>query len=270
MKKTSRLQEKDFYETLAEVPVRRRADTLLCMNNSVSSRERAQELIIRGQVFADGSPVTKPAKLLPVGVKLTVKDQKKNWVSRAGFKLLAGLDAFPSIKVKGSVALDLGASTGGFTDVLLAKGVKKVIAIDVGEGQLHPRLTDDPRVSVLDKTNARNLTKELLGVVPTLIVCDVSFISLKKVLPAALKMAPPDAYLLALIKPQFEVGKGRVGKGGVIRNSQLHEEVTSQIEEWLIHVMKWRHIGTVESPIFGAKGNKEFLISGQKLDFIRS
>ena len=122
--------------------------------------------------------------MLPVGVKLTVKDQKKNWVSRAGFKLLAGLDAFPSIKVKGSVALDLGASTGGFTDVLLAKGVKKVIAIDVGEGQLHPRLTDDPRVSVLDKTNARNLTKELLGVVPTLIVCDVSFISLK-VLPAA-------------------------------------------------------------------------------------
>ena len=161
------------------------------------------------------------------------------------------------------VALDIGASTGGFTDVLLQRGAERVYAVDVGHGQLDWRLRNEPRVVVLERTNARHLTRDLIPEPVDLVVCDASFISLKLVLPAALELRAPDACLVALIKPQFEVGKGQVGKGGVVRDPALHEKVCDEIARWL-ESERWRVLGLTPSPLTGPKGNREFLIGARR------
>jgi 23S rRNA (cytidine1920-2'-O)/16S rRNA (cytidine1409-2'-O)-methyltransferase len=186
------------------------------------------------------------------------------WASRAGLKLSAALDRF-DIDPTGLTALDIGASTGGFTDVLLARGAAHVNAVDVGHDQLIPRLRADPRVTVLERMNARALTRAEVPVPVDLVTCDASFIGLEAVLPAPLALAAPGARLVALIKPQFEVGPGRVGKGGVVRDSALHDEVCRRIEAWLGGLPGWRVLGVAPSPIDGGDGNREFLIAGEHL-----
>ncbi|MGH6916132.1 MAG: TlyA family RNA methyltransferase, partial [Geminicoccaceae bacterium] len=165
---------------------------------------------------------------------------------------------------KDRIALDIGASTGGFTDVLLRRGIKRVYAVDVGYGQLDWRLRNDPRICVLERVNARNLSHAAIPEPVEVVVADVSFISLKLALPAALSLTAPDAWLVALIKPQFEVGKGQVGKGGVVREPALHEAVCADIARWLAQEQGWPVLGIVESPITGARGNREFLIAARR------
>ena len=244
-----------------------RADALLVARGLAASRDRARALIVSSSVLLAGKPLTKPSQLLApdAGLELTATDFP--WVSRGALKLIGGLDAFSQVDPAGRICLDIGASTGGFTQVLLARGALRVIALDVGRGQLHPSLSADPRVVVMDGLNARDLTLGMLGRspdLPDLIVCDASFIGLAKLLSAALALAVPGAILLALIKPQFEVGKSNVGKGGVVRDAALHIQTTEWVERWLTLEMGWKHIGTIPSPIEGSDGNREFLIAASK------
>jgi 23S rRNA (cytidine1920-2'-O)/16S rRNA (cytidine1409-2'-O)-methyltransferase len=194
---------------------------------------------------------------------VTLRQDEQPFVSRGGLKLAHGLDHF-QIDPAGRTALDLGASTGGFTDVLLRRGAARVYAVDVGYGQLDWRLRNDPRVHVRERTNARKLTAEEVPEPVDLVVADTSFISLKLVLPAALALTTPAARLVALIKPQFEVGKGLVGKGGVVRDPALHQAVCDDIAGWLAEEQGWPVLGITPSPITGPKGNREFLIAAQR------
>ncbi len=244
---------------------KQRADTLLLARGFARSRERARDMIADGAVLVDGLPIIKPSKLLPTDCDVEIISVYNPWVSRAGLKLAGGLKAFPMIDIAGRYAIDIGASTGGFTDVLLAQNVGHVLAIDVGSMQLAKKIATNPRVTVMDATNARHLAANMLLKPVELIVCDASFISLKKLLPAAMSLAAAGAYVVALIKPQFEVGKGRVGKGGIVRDIELHDAVIADIEDWLITEMKWKHLGTAPSPINGSDGNREFLIAGCKI-----
>jgi len=191
-----------------------------------------------------------------------VRGQPHPYVSRGGLKLEKALDHF-AIPVAGRIALDVGSSTGGFTDCLLQRGAIKVYAVDVGTNQLAWKLRSDPRVVSMEKTNIRDVGRVQVPDSIDLIVCDASFVGLRIVLPAALALAAPGAHLAALIKPQFEVGKGRVGKGGIVRDAALHAEVCTTICEWLAAPLGWRVFGVIDSPIEGAEGNKEFLIAGQ-------
>lgn len=241
-----------------------RVDSLLMARGLTHSRERACELIAEGAVLVNGVAVAKPSKLLARDCEVTLTSAGNPWVSRAGLKLAGGLEMFSMIDISGRHAVDIGASTGGFTEVLLAHNVAHVLAVDVGSGQLAAKVATDPRVTVMDKTNARYLNAGMLAIPIDLIVCDASFISLKKLLPAVMSLANSGAYILALIKPQFEVGRGMVGKGGVVRDSAMHDAVVADIEHWLINRMKWQHIGTVASPIRGNDGNKEFLLAAYK------
>lgn len=234
---------------------RSRADTLLVERGLVESRAKAQALIMAGLVYSDTLRIDKAGQLLAEDAPLTLKGQDHPWVSRGGLKLAEGLDRF-GIDPEGLVCLDVGASTGGFTDVLLSRGAAKVYAVDVGHGQLAWKLRQDPRVVVLERTNARHLTAAEIPEPVDLVVCDASFISLMTVLPAPLKLTRPGAHLVALIKPQFEVGKGRVGKGGVVRDPELHREVCETVSGWLGSLPDWSVIGIVESPI------QEQLVSG--------
>ena len=213
-------------------------------------------------MFSGTTRLDKPGLVVPADRPLEVRGADHPWVSRGGLKLAHALDRF-AIDPQGLTALDIGASTGGFTDVLLAHGAAKVYAVDVGHGQFAWKLRNDPRVVVLEKTNARHLTTSEVPEPVHLIVCDASFIGLKTVLPAPLALARPGARLIALIKPQFEVGKGRVGKGGVVRDPVLHEEVCARIAAWLPQ-LGWAVLGLTESPILGPEGNKEFLIAARK------
>ncbi len=242
---------------------KRRADVLLVARGLAESRTRAQALILSGQVFSGERRVDKAGVELAQDAPLTVRGPAHPWVSRGGLKLEKGLDHF-GIDPEGQICLDIGAATGGFTDVLLARGAAKVYAVDVGQGQLAWKLRQDPRVVVLERTNARNLGRAQVPEAPGLIVCDASFIGLETVLPAPLALATPGAALIALIKPQFEVGKGRVGKKGVVRDPALHAEVCARIESWLSGLPGWSVLGLTESPILGPEGNKEFLIAGRK------
>ncbi|MDH3473990.1 MAG: TlyA family RNA methyltransferase [Rhodospirillales bacterium] len=242
---------------------KQRADQLLVDRGLAESRTRAQALILAGQVYAETRRIDKPGQQVPVGTALVVKGQDHPWVGRGGLKLVEGLDHF-GIDPAGLVCLDIGASTGGFTDVLLARAAAKVYAVDVGHGQLAWKLRQDPRVVVLEKTNARHLTAAQVPEPIGLVVCDASFIGLETVLPAPLALTAPGASLVALIKPQFEVGKGRVGKGGVVRDPTLHEAVCRRIEAWLNGLPGWRVLGLTESPITGPEGNKEFLIAATR------
>jgi 23S rRNA (cytidine1920-2'-O)/16S rRNA (cytidine1409-2'-O)-methyltransferase len=240
-----------------------RLDTLLVERGLAESRARAQALVLAGLVWSEGKRLDKPGVALAADTPLELRGREHPWVSRGGVKLAHALDHF-AIDVGGAVALDIGASTGGFTDVLLAQGAKRVYAVDVGHGQLAWKLRQDPRVVVRERCNARHLTRAEIPEPPDLIVCDASFISLTVVLPAALALAAPGAGLVALIKPQFEVGKGRVGKGGVVRDAALHREVCERITSWLEGQPGWHVLGIVESPIRGPEGNVEFLVYARR------
>ena len=238
---------------------KRRADQLLLDRGLVESRQRAQAVILAGLVFSGERRIDKAGQSLAEDAPLTLRGQDHPWVSRGGLKLDHGLAHF-AIDPTGLVCLDIGASTGGFTDVLLTRGAVRVYAVDVGQGQLAWKLRQDPRVVVLEKTNARHLTAAAIPEAPDLVVCDAAFISLTQVLPAALALAKPGARLVALIKPQFEVGRGQVGKGGVVRDPALHQAVCDKLRDWL-PAQGWRVLGLTESPISGPDGNREFLIA---------
>jgi 23S rRNA (cytidine1920-2'-O)/16S rRNA (cytidine1409-2'-O)-methyltransferase len=240
-----------------------RLDQLLVERQLVDSRTKAQALIVAGKVYSAEVKLDKPGQMIADDTPLNVREAEHPWVSRGGMKLAKGLAHF-GISAEGKICLDIGASTGGFTDVLLQSGAIKVYAVDVGHGQLDWKLRQDPRVIVLEKINARNVDSTIIADAPALVVCDASFISLKTVLPASLNLAAPGAVLIALIKPQFEVGKGRVGKGGVVREASLHKEVCDDISAWLGSLDGWSVMGVVESPITGPKGNVEFLIAAKK------
>ncbi|MDA8229843.1 MAG: TlyA family RNA methyltransferase [Magnetospirillum sp.] len=243
--------------------VRKRVDQLLVERGLAESRARAQAMVMAGLVTAGGRRVDKAGAQLAEGTALEVKGQDHPWVSRGGLKLVEALDRF-GLDVRGAVCVDVGASTGGFTDVLLSRGAAKVYAVDVGHGQLAWKLRQDGRVVVMERTNARYLTAAQVPEPIDVVVCDASFIGLETVLPAALALARDGATLVALIKPQFEVGKGRVGKGGVVREPELHAEVCQRISDWLGALPGWSVVGLCESPIKGPEGNKEFLIVGRK------
>lgn len=242
---------------------KQRLDQLLVERGLAETRSRAQALVMSGNVFCGEARLDKPGQQVAGDIALTVRGPEHPWVSRGGMKLAHAFEAF-DIPVAGLVCLDVGASTGGFTDVLLKAGAARVYAVDVGKGQLAWSLRQDERVVVLEGTNARSLTRREIPEAPALIVCDASFIGLRTVLPAALALAGEDAHLVALIKPQFEVGKGRVGKGGVVRDAALHREVCDTIRGWLGGEMGWEVIGIVPSPITGPKGNVEFLIVAKR------
>lgn len=244
-------------------PRRIRLDQLLVDRGLAESRTRAQALIRAGTVLAGTRRVDKPGELLPADAELLVKGRDHPWVSRGGVKLAHGLDRF-GIDPAGRVCLDVGAATGGFTDVLLQRGAARVYAVDVGHGQLAWRLRQDSRVVVLERTNARHLTAQQVPEPVGLVVCDASFIGLRTVLPAPLALTAPDAGLVALIKPQFEVGRAQLGKGGVVRDPALHDEVCRSIAGWLAEQPGWRVLGIVESPITGPEGNREFLIGARR------
>jgi 23S rRNA (cytidine1920-2'-O)/16S rRNA (cytidine1409-2'-O)-methyltransferase len=240
-----------------------RLDQLLVDRGLAESRAKAQALVLAGRVFSRERRLDKPGQAVAGDIELSVRATDTVYVSRGGIKLAHGLDHF-GIDPHGSVALDVGASTGGFTDVLLQRGAARVYAVDVGHGQLDWRLRNDPRVVVLEKINARHLSGELVPEAVDLVVSDVSFISLELALPAALALAASDARLVALIKPQFEVGKAQVGKGGVVRDPALHDAVCARIARWLGDEQGWHVLGVAASPITGPKGNREFLIGARR------
>jgi 23S rRNA (cytidine1920-2'-O)/16S rRNA (cytidine1409-2'-O)-methyltransferase len=225
----------------------------------VESRTRAASLVNGGRVRIGGETCRKPGRLVGPDERVEIEGPEHPWVSRAGVKLAAALDAF-AIDPKGRVGLDIGASTGGFTQVLLARGAVRVYAVDVGHDQLAPMLRDDPRVIVLEGVNARYLADAAIPEPPGIIVCDASFIGLETILPAPLALAAPDALLVALIKPQFEVGPGGVGKGGIVRDPSMHEAVCRRIVAWLNARPGWQVQGLIPSPLPGTDGNQEFLI----------
>ncbi len=228
------------------------------------SRARAQALILAGKVFSGEKRVEKSGQILPPGAPLAVRGQDHPWVSRGGLKLDHALAAF-GLSPQGRLCLDIGASTGGFTDVLLHHGARHVHAVDVGHGQLAWKLRTDPRVTVHEKTNARYLgTAEVNDPIGAL-VCDASFIGLRTLLPAPLSLCAPGAWAVALIKPQFEAGPGQVGAKGVVRDPAIHAEVCATIKAWWAGLSAWRVHGIVESPITGPEGNVEYLISAHRL-----
>jgi 23S rRNA (cytidine1920-2'-O)/16S rRNA (cytidine1409-2'-O)-methyltransferase len=240
-----------------------RLDQLLVAQGLAESRSKAQAYIMAGLVYLGEKKLDKAGQELPEDAAVTVRGKEHPWVSRGGMKLAKALTEY-SIDPTGLIAMDVGSSTGGFTDVLLTHGATKVYAVDVGTGQLDPKIRGDVRVVVMEQTNARHLTRDMVADALELIVCDASFISLKKVLPAALALAAPAAQLVALIKPQFEVGKAEVSRGkGVITDPALHDAVCADIRQWL-EAEGWVVQGITESPITGPKGNKEFLIYARK------
>jgi 23S rRNA (cytidine1920-2'-O)/16S rRNA (cytidine1409-2'-O)-methyltransferase len=247
-------------------PSRLRLDELVVAGGHAESRAKAQAMILAGLVFDKGGQrLDKPGKALPADTPLTVKGKDHPWVSRGGVKLAHGLDRF-AIDPAGFTCLDVGASTGGFTDVLLTRGASKVYAVDVGHGQLAWKIRDDARVVVMERLNARHLTPSEIPDPIDLVVCDASFIPLHVVLAAPLALAKPGGRLIALIKPQFEVGPDRVGKGGIVRDPDLHEESCRAVSGWLEDEMGWRVLGLDPSPIEGADGNREFLVAAEKPD----
>jgi 23S rRNA (cytidine1920-2'-O)/16S rRNA (cytidine1409-2'-O)-methyltransferase len=237
-----------------------RLDVALVERGLAETRAAAQRLVMAGLVFSADRRLDKPGQSVAEDTALELRGQPHPYVSRGGLKLAKALDHF-AVPVEGRIAVDVGASTGGFTDCLLQRGATKIYAIDVGTNQLAWKLRSDARVVSMEKTNIRDVTRAQVPEPVDLIVCDASFIGLRTALPAALALAAPGAHLVALIKPQFEVGKGRVGKGGIVREPELHKEVCDTIASWLESQPGWRVLGLTDSPIEGAEGNKEFLIA---------
>lgn len=239
-----------------------RIDQLLVARGLAESRTRAQALVMAGIVFSGESKIAKPGQQVPEDAPLEVRGRDHPWVSRGGLKLAHAIEHF-GLDPGGVTAMDVGSSTGGFTDVLLTKGAAHVIAVDSGTNQLAWKLRQDTRVTVLEQTSARVLTPEMIPQPYSWVVCDASFISLAKVLEVPLRLAQSQCRLMALIKPQFEVGREEVGKGGVVRDPALHARVCEEVREWL-EQDGWDVQGIVESPITGPEGNIEFLISAQR------
>lgn len=239
-----------------------RVDQLLVARGLAESRARAQALVIAGLVFSGESKITKPGQAIAEDAALEVRGRDHPWVSRGGIKLAHALESF-ELDPAGVTAMDIGSSTGGFTDVLLSHGARHVFAVDSGTNQLAWKLRQDPRVTVLEQTSARVLTPAMISAPCTWVVCDASFISLRKVLEVPLKISSEACQLVALIKPQFEVGRGEVGKGGVVRDSALHERVCAEVRAWL-ECESWTVQGISPSPITGPEGNVEFLIAAKR------
>ena len=241
-----------------------RLDQLLMEKGLFVSRSRARDAIVRGTVQVDGAVITKPGATIGETVSISVDDPASAYVSRAALKLIAALDHF-AIDVKGCTALDIGASTGGFTQVLLERGAEHVIAVDVGHAQLHDSLRTDGRVTNLETLNARELRSEHLDNRKIdLVVSDVSFISLKLALPPALDMAELGGHCVLLVKPQFEAGRQAIGKGGILRDPKDGERVANDLRNWLDGLPGWEALGLCPSPIEGGDGNREFLLAGLK------
>ncbi len=239
-----------------------RLDILVFDRGLAPSREKARALIMAGQVVVADHVADKAGQMVPVDAEIRVKGELLRFVSRGGLKLEKALDEF-AVDVEGMTVLDVGASTGGFTDCLLQRGARRVIAVDVGYGQLAWKLRTDERVVNLEKTNIRHLTQDALPEIPDMAVIDASFISLTKVLPATVRLVGSRGTIIALIKPQFEVGRGEVGKGGVVRDARKHLEVTANIRA-VAEELGLEVLGVTESPILGPKGNREFLICMRK------
>ena len=237
---------------------KQRADQMLVDRGLAESRTRAQALIMAGLVFAGDRKIDKPGQQLPEETPIDVRGRDHPWVSRGGIKLAHGLDHF-GWDVTGAVAIDVGSSTGGFTDVLLTRGAARVYAVDSGTNQLAWKLRQDPRVIVYEQTSARTLTPGHIAEGIDIIVCDASFIGLAKVLEVPFRFARPGARLVALIKPQFEAGREEVGKGGVVRDAAVHDRVCREVSEW-VSAQGWAVQGITTSPITGPEGNVEFLI----------
>jgi 23S rRNA (cytidine1920-2'-O)/16S rRNA (cytidine1409-2'-O)-methyltransferase len=237
--------------------MRTRLDVELARRGLADSREGAQRLIMAGHVRVNSRPAGKPDLKVDEDSRIEVVGARADYASRGAYKLDAALNAF-GIGVEGRLALDVGASSGGFTDVLLRRSAKRVIALDVGYGQLDLRLRNDPRVIVMERTNIRHVTPEQLEYRPELVTIDVSFISLKLVLPAVVALAAPHCDIVALIKPQFEVGKGKVGKGGVVRDENLRRQAIAQVTDFAAG-LGLALTGVIDSPIKGPAGNQEYL-----------
>ncbi len=245
--------------------MKQRADVALVDRGLVETRARAQALILAGKVFSGTARIAKAGQPVAPETPLEVRGQDHPWVSRGGLKLAHALAHF-ALSPEGLVCLDIGASTGGFTDVLLAHGAVRVHAVDVGHGQLAWKLRSDPRVVVHERTNARHLTADILNEAEPIgaLVCDASFIGLRTVLPAPLGLCAPGAWAVALIKPQFEAGPGEVGGKGVVRDPAVHQRVCDEIGMWWGGLPGWAVLGVVDSPITGPEGNREFLIAAQR------
>ncbi len=240
-----------------------RLDKLLVDRHMAASRGRAQAFVMAGCVSQSGQRLDKPGQFVAETAEITLRSHEHPWVSRGGIKLVYGLTHF-GVKTHEKVAIDVGSAIGGFTDVLLARGAARVYAVDVGYGQLAMRLRHDRRVVPLERTNARFLSAAHVPEKVDLVVCDASFIGLQTVLPAPLALTRPGARLIALIKPQFEVGRPLVGKRGIVRNTLLQADVCHRIQYWLDSQPEWCVLGVVESPILGAKGNREFLVCAKR------
>ncbi len=243
-------------------PKKQRLDQLLVDRGLAESRTRAQALVLSGNVFAGDKRLDKPGTSVAVDSELRVKGRDHPWVSRGGLKLAHALEEL-GLSPDGVTAIDVGASTGGFTHVLLENGATRVYAVDVGHGQLAWSLRNDERVVVLERTNARHLTAEHIPEPIDWVVCDASFIGLATALPAAMALTKPGGRLVTLIKPQFEAGRENVGKGGVVRDPEVHAAVCARVKEW-VEAQGWQVQGIVQSPITGPEGNVEFLLSAQR------
>ena len=241
----------------------KRADQLLVERGLAESRTRAQALILAGKVFSGDRRVAKAGDALPPEAPIEVRGQDHPWVSRGGVKLAFALACF-GLSPRERICLDVGASTGGFTHVLLHEGARRVHAVDVGHGQLAWSLRQDPRVVVHERTNARYLTVGTIGEPVEALVCDTSFIGLATVLPASLALCTPGAWAVALIKPQFEAGPGSVSRGGVVRDPAIHRAVCARVKAWWAALDGWDVLGLADSPLTGPEGNREFLIGAQR------
>ncbi len=237
-----------------------RADVALVERGLAVSRAKAQALIRQGCVVLDGAPVARPNQPVAMGAALAVVDDPCPWVSRGALKLVHALDRF-GLEASGRVAADIGASTGGFTEVLLSRGASRVYAIDAGHGQLAASLAGDPRVVSMDRTNARHLAPGAIPEPLGAVVCDVSFISATKVLGPVVAQAAPDAWAVVLIKPQFELAPEHIGKGGIVRDPALRQQACDAVELWWGEQPGWRVLGVIDSPIAGGDGNAEFLLA---------
>lgn len=241
-----------------------RLDELLILRGLYATRSRARDAVARGSVTVDGAAITKPGHAVLASSDIHVDDPASRYVSRAALKLIAGLDHF-GLDPHGAHALDIGASTGGFTEVLLERGAAHVVALDVGHGQLDEKLRNDPRITVMEGLNARDLTSSHLGgKSPDFLVSDVSFISLTLALPSALSLAAPGARGVFLVKPQFEIGRPGIGKGGILKDPADGPRIAEKLRAWLDAQPGWRSLGVCDSPVAGGDGNHEFLLGGIK------
>ncbi|KEO87591.1 RNA methyltransferase [Erythrobacter sp. JL475] len=247
---------------LAKSSKKKRVDHLLVERDLAESRTRAQALVMAGLVFSGEEKIAKPGQQIAEDAPLEVRGRDHPWVSRGGIKLAHAIEHF-GLNPAGAVAMDVGSSTGGFTDVLLTHGAEHVFAVDSGTNQLAWKLRQDERVTVLEQTSARILTRDHITRDCNWVVCDASFISLSKVLEVPLALAARECRLVALIKPQFEVAREEVGKGGVVRDAALHQRVCDEVSQWL-QELGWDIEGIVESPITGPQGNVEFLVSARR------